>query len=716
VISGEADEDTSAKHSAPAGGRSLRLYELAVSAPLLAWIVFEATTDHRMLSPAMLAWAAAIAVVDLLPLPISADKHFSLSFPLQLSTALLYSPWVATAIAFLGTTDRREIRHEITILKGLFIRAQIAVSVAAEAYVFHGISTLHSHWWTLGGAVLLATLVGYGTNVLLVACYERLRSGMRVAAAVKEMHHGIFGELVLTYTGLAIFGVIIAVFFAHNEAFLAVVVFVAPLALARQMFARTHSLQLVTEELELRQGEIEHQARHDVLTELPNRVLFAERLRGALSEWAPGGHVAVIVMDLDQFKEVNDALGHHFGDLLLKQVGARLRNVMRDEDTVARLGGDEFGILLPRVSTLETVVQVAERVSRVLAPPIALEGLTLEASASMGIALYPDHGSDLDTLLRRADVAMYTAKERRTGHEVYSADHDPHAAARLALVGQVRPAITSREFVLHFQPQAAFSDGSVSGAEALIRWQHPKRGLLMPEEFIPLTERTVLLRPLTLFVIEEALRHCCAWREAGHDLPVAVNLSPHSLLDMDLPEKVAGLLEQSHLPASSLRLEITESSMTGDSVRSLQVISRLHAVGVGLSIDDFGTGYSSLGYLKRLPVDEIKVDKSFVMNMETDPNDATIVKATIDLSHNLGLRVVAEGVETLGTWSQLRALECDVAQGFLVSRPIPGSEMLRWLDDGRERMMLVRSGASGGGSDLDREPAVPVRVPIFRPL
>jgi len=267
--------------------------------------------------------------------------------------------------------------------------------------------------------------------------------------------------------------------------------------------------------------------------------------------------------------------------------------------------------------------------------------------------------------------------------------------------------------VLHFQPQAAFSDGSVSGAEALIRWQHPKRGLLLPEEFIPLTERTVLLRPLTLFVIEEALRHCRSWRDAGHDLSVAVNLSPHSLLDLDLPDKVAGLLEGAHLPASSLRLEITESSMTGDSVRSLQVVSRLHAVGVGLSIDDFGTGYSSLGYLKRLPVDEIKVDKSFVMNMETDPSDAMIVKATIDLSHNLGLRVVAEGVETLGTWSQLRALECDVAQGFLVSRPIPGSEVLRWLDDGRERLMLVRP---DGGADPDREPAFAARVPLFRPL
>jgi diguanylate cyclase (GGDEF)-like protein len=513
-----------------------------------------------------------------------------------------------------------------------------------------------------------------------VAWCERAISGTPTLRNVKDMHRGIFGELILSYTGLALFGVILATFFAHNEALLALVVFIAPVAFARQMFARTHSLKLAKDELELRQQEVEYQARHDVLTGLPNRVLFGERLDDALAKRRPDAKVVVMVMDLDQFKEVNDSLGHHYGDLLLKEVAARLARAMREGDSVARLGGDEFSVLLPDAAAPD-VDAVAERLAETLMKPVELEGMMFEVSASMGIAVGPDHGADIETLLRRADVAMYAAKAARSGCETYSSDLETSGAERLALIGEVRPALEAREFVLHFQPQVRLVDGRAVGVEALLRWHHPRRGLVMPESFISLTERTVLLRPLTLYVLDEALRQCRSWRRAGHELSVAVNLSPHSLLDLELPDQVAALLRKWRVPAPSLQLEITEGSLTGDSVRSIQVITRLNAVGVGLSIDDFGTGYSSLSYLKRLPVNEIKVDKSFVLNMRHDPNDATIVRATIDLSHNLGLRVVAEGVENIETWRQLASLHCDLAQGYLVSRPVGAADFDRWLSE-----------------------------------
>ena len=660
---------------------STRIYELAVSLPLVVWLAIEFVRDPLQFGdPMLLVWIVAIAVVDLMPVPTSVELNFSLSFPLQLAVALIYPPPVAAAIALLGTSDTRELNKELPLAKSLFIRGQIAISVLAEGIVFHWLAVdLQANWYLLGIGVLLATLVGYSINAALVAWYFHLESRRPVVRILKEMHVGVFGEFLVSYLGLALFSVLVATSFVSNG-ILAVGVFIAPLAFAWQMFHRTHSLQVATDELAEREREKEYQSLHDALTGLPNRTMFQQRLRDAIEEAeAHGSRLAVMIMDLDHFKEINDTLGHHYGDLLLQEIGPRLSGVLRPDDLMARLGGDEFGVVLPELVNEHAAIRVAERLMEEMEHPVVVEGVALDVSASIGIATYPVHSDDVETLLRRADVAMYAAKESGGGYEVYSPALDKHSPSRLTLIGQVRPAIDNEEFVLHYQPKARLSDGRVAGVEALIRWQHPERGMVPPDEFIPLVERTVLLRPLTQYVLNEALRQWHAWSRAGMQLEVAVNLSPRSLLDPQLPDLVGQLLERWEVPARFLTLELTESFVMADSGRSLGVLAGLSEVGVLLSIDDFGTGYSSLGYLKRLPIGEIKIDRSFVMNMHENANDAMIVRATTDLGRNLGLRVVAEGVETRAAWDQLAAWHCDIAQGYFLSRPIPAHEITRWM-------------------------------------
>jgi diguanylate cyclase (GGDEF)-like protein len=429
------------------------------------------------------------------------------------------------------------------------------------------------------------------------------------------------------------------------------------------------------------QAEVnEHQALHDALTDLPNRTLFHDRvglaLAGARREHTP---VAVMIMDLDRFKEVNDTLGHASGDELLKQAGVRLRSALRESDTVARLGGDEFGVLLPRVVDSTAAVSVARKLRKVLEEPFTIHGLALQIEASVGIALYPEHGEDVQSLLQRADVAMYVAKEQPGGCEVYARERDGYSPDRLTLLTELRRAIDTGELILHYQPKADLRNDEVNGVEALVRWNHPVRGLVRPDEFIPVAQKTGVIVPLTLFVLNEALRQCRTWKLEGLDLCVGVNLSARNLLDVHLPDTVGQLLARWEVPPSLLELEITESTILADPIRTMHVLSRLSDMGVRLAIDDFGTGYSSLAYLKRLPVDELKIDRSFVQGMDSDENDAVIVRSTIDLGRNLGLRVVAEGVETAEAWRQLVALGCDVAQGYYLSRPVPAVELAAWL-------------------------------------
>ncbi|HET8653743.1 MAG TPA: EAL domain-containing protein [Gaiellaceae bacterium] len=429
--------------------------------------------------------------------------------------------------------------------------------------------------------------------------------------------------------------------------------------------------------------ENHHQALHDALTDLPNRTLFHDRVQQALAS-ARREHIpaAVMIMDLDRFKEVNDTLGHASGDELLKQVGRRLAGTLRESDTVARLGGDEFGVLLPKVVDAEAAVAVARKLRTSLEEPFTIHGLALQMEASVGIALFPDHGADVQGLLQRADVAMYVAKEHPAGCEVYARERDDYSPDRLTLLTELRRAIDRNQLVLHYQPKADLRTGEIKGVEALVRWEHPERGLIPPDEFIPPAQKTGVIGPLTMFVLDEALRQCRTWALQELELCVAVNLSTRNLLDVHFPDTVGELLARWEVPPRLLELEITESTILADPVRAMQVLSRLDEMGVRLAIDDFGTGYSSLAYLKRLPVDELKIDKSFILGMDESENDAVIVRSTIDLGRNLGLRVVAEGVESAKAWNRLVQLGCEVAQGFYLSRPVPAAELTEWL---RER-------------------------------
>jgi diguanylate cyclase len=423
------------------------------------------------------------------------------------------------------------------------------------------------------------------------------------------------------------------------------------------------------------------QAVTDTLTGLPNRRLFHDRVEQAINRARrQGERAAVMIIDLDRFKEVNDTLGHHCGDLLLERIAHRLRATLRDSDTVARLGGDEFAVLLPTVPDAISAERVAMGLVDAISESIVVEGLSLDTEASIGIALFPDHGADVTELLQRADVAMYTAKSESLPFSLYGSEQDDYSPERLALVGELRRAIEQGELVLHYQPKVHLASGDLLGAEALVRWQHPERGLLSPGDFIPLAEHTTLMKSLTLHVLERALEECSRWERGGHVLSVAVNISARDLLDTQFADAVAAGLERWGLSADRLELELTETSLMGNAARALEVLRPLAGIGVVLSIDDFGVGYTSLNQLKSLPIGVLKIDRSFVINMSTDGADAMIVRSTIDLGHNLGLQVVAEGVETQEVQDALRDLGCDVGQGFHLGRPMPPSELDRWMD------------------------------------
>jgi diguanylate cyclase (GGDEF)-like protein len=424
---------------------------------------------------------------------------------------------------------------------------------------------------------------------------------------------------------------------------------------------------------------LRHQATHDTLTGLSNRAELHEHGARALATAARDDSLAALMLiDLDRFKEVNDTMGHEQGDRLLVDVAVRLRQLLRGDDILARLGGDEFAVLA-NVPHRGAVGEVATRLHRALALPFDVGGVAIELGASIGIALQPDHGEDVSTLLRHADVAMYEAKRAGSHIETYSTERDPYSAERLKLLGELRHALDNDELVLHFQPKVALSSGRVIGAEALVRWQHPERGLLGPHEFLGLAERTGLIGDITRWVLDAAVRQCAAWRRSGLELPVAVNLAGANIVDTTLPESVAHILQRWEVPGRLLECEVSEDTVMGDPRRAGDVLERLRELGVRLSLDDFGTGHSSLSYLKRLPLDEVKIDRSFVIGMADDPSDAAIVRSTIDLARHLGLEVVAEGVETTEVLDVLAALQCDVAQGFLLSRPLPAAEFDGWL-------------------------------------
>lgn len=422
-----------------------------------------------------------------------------------------------------------------------------------------------------------------------------------------------------------------------------------------------------------------HRSLHDALTGLPNRTLLFERCRRALAAARHTGKTAgLLLIDMDRFKEINDTFGHHYGDELLKQVGARLRSVLTGGDTIARLGGDEFAVLLPDVTDVLAATDVGAKLRDALETPFLIDGVALDVEASVGVVLSGEHGTDPTTLLQRADVAMYVAKAQNLGVFAYDPSTDGHSPARLALLGDLRRALTANQLVLDYQPKISLGDGEIIGAEALVRWQHPEIGLIFPDGFIPLAEHTGLIGPLTSHVLDSALAQARAWMDDGRPLPLSVNLSARSLLDDSLPEHVADLLAIHGVPPELLELEITESALMAEPARAQRLLETLALMGVRLSIDDFGAGYTSLGQLKNLPVTEIKIDKSFIMNMTTQPSDALIARSVIDLGHSLGLTVLAEGVETAEILSDLMTFDCDVAQGFYFCRPAPAAAFDAW--------------------------------------
>ena len=414
----------------------------------------------------------------------------------------------------------------------------------------------------------------------------------------------------------------------------------------------------------------------DELTGLPNRRALYVEVRARLADQS--SREALLLLDLDKFKEVNDSLGHDVGDRLLVQVGARLREHLRPGDLLARLGGDEFAVLLEDAGR-EQVAAAATRLRAALAEPFALEGLSVHSGASIGIALSPHDGTDLNTLLRKADIAMYRAKASGHGYHLYSCTDDAACESRLRTVAELRAAIENDQLVVHYQPKISLDTGNVHGVEALVRWEHPTRGLLYPDAFLALVEEAGLMRDLTRLVLEMALDQAAVWHSQGQHLTIAVNLSASSLIDADLPDQVASMLAARDLPPAALQLEITEEFLMAECDRARRILTRLRDAGVQISVDDFGTGYSSLAYLRDLPVDELKLDRSFVFPMADDPRAAALVAATIDLAHNLGLRMVAEGVETDIAYTELARLGCDQAQGYYMSRPVPAADLDRWL-------------------------------------
>lgn len=536
-----------------------------------------------------------------------------------------------------------------------------------------GIERLGGHWLLRGLDVVLAALLvaglvvdplafSHGTAIVLVLqafLLDRRRAMPRLAVAT------VGTVLASALHGVPLRDLAIQVPFVYG---LAALVIVLADSLRRSRGTAMAALQ-----------EAERLALYDTLTGLPNRVLFGDRVEHALETTRRDGDaVALLLMDLDHFKEVNDTFGHHVGDLLLKEVGPHLRSELRGGDTLARLGGDEFAILLPGAGAA-VAAAIAERLIAALERPFVIGGQALSVGASIGIACSPEHASDGETLLRRADVAMYVAKRAPGRYATYAAEQDEGGADRLALLAELTDAIEEDQLVLHYQPQVDARTGRLFAFEALVRWQHPRRGLLAPTEFVMLAERTGLIRRFTERVLRQAVHQTREWREAGRDVRVAVNISMRNLLDEHLPDLVRDILATEELPPDCLVLEITESALMADQDRTVETIKRLRALGVLVSIDDYGSGYSSIAYLKRLGADEVKIDKSFIMEMASDPSAEAIVRATIDLGHTLGFAVVAEGVEDRETWATLRDLGVDRVQGYEIARPMPAAQVIPWV-------------------------------------
>jgi diguanylate cyclase (GGDEF)-like protein len=585
---------------------------------------------------------------------------------LVLAVQLLYG-WapavlVSLAVVVLVAAARRHRWRQAALHGAIDI---LGIGAAALVLGLCGHRPSVEHPWQPGGwnwtalPVLAATALTYlaATRLLLWAAFAPRDGGPPTAARAALLRQGMVGAALL---GIAPLILVVAV---HEPVLLPL--FSVPLIALDSTLWIAHA-------------RAEEQLR-DPLTGLPNRQWLLERAWSAIDEAREGDEkVGLILIDLDKFRSVNDTLGHLAGDRLLLQTADRLRLALPRGAEAARLGGDEFAVLLPGCGSATRAQRVARTLVAALGSPLSLDGLTLVLEASAGVSVFPDHAPDAEGLLRRADVAMYQAKRDRSGAEVYEAARDANTPDRLGLLGDLRRALDAGEVELHYQPKVRF-DGRVAGLEALVRWVHPERGRVNPEEFITMAETSGLMPRLTEYVLDTALAQVARWRRMGLDVPVAVNVSPRDVRSPGFAGAVAARLARHQVPPGALQLEITEHVLLEDPQRAADTLNGLTGHGVRMSLDDFGTGYSSLVHLRRLPVSELKIDRSFVARLSDDDEDAEIVRCTVDLAHSLGLMVVAEGVEDDATWERLRDMRCDAVQGWLVSAAMPPEEATAWL-------------------------------------
>jgi diguanylate cyclase len=630
----------------------------------LTAIAIAVRREHRTVRGAV--WLdsllGGLAAATVLAVVLSGVFAQAAGSPLQVAVALAYPLFdlllVATAIGVLALQGRRPQRHWLVLTAGLgaFAAADVvfALRVSGGGYV---VGTPLDALWALG----MALFAVWGRRHAL----RPLPEGPGPRSEQEQE------QVPLAVPALATAASLVVLNAATHVSVSAIAGTLATLTLVVTA-ARTH---LAFRQLR-RLAVLRRQATTDDLTGLPNRRAFYADAQARLED--RGTRRALLLLDLDRFKEVNDGLGHHVGDQLLVEVGARLVAELREHDLLARLGGDEFAVMLDGEPA--EAVDLADRLRQVLAVPFTLQGIALRTGVSIGVALAPDHGSDLSVLLQRADIAMYKAKIARTGHRVYSEAEDQVGQNHLRTLDELRQALDRGELTLHYQPKLDLGSGEVRGVEALVRWQHPTRGLLLPDAFLPLVEGAGMMHELTGVVLRQALDQAARWHARGRPLTVAVNLSASALVDADLPAQVGDLLLERGLPATALQLEITEEFLMADRRRAVDILHGLRQRGVQIAVDDFGTGYSSLAYLRDLPIDELKLDRSFVLPMRDDTRAAALVASTIGLAHSLGLRMVAEGVEDEVTLLALTRQGCDQAQGYHLARPLPPAELDRWLD------------------------------------
>jgi diguanylate cyclase (GGDEF)-like protein len=652
--------------------RPVYLYCAAVTAAGAALCVLLASATDSPLAPfrtlPVIVLAGAVIFGEVVPLTIprrSGDGEMTVSTTFAFAL-LLCGGLVPALVAQLSASALQDVWTRKPAWRIAFNAGQLALTLGAAAAVMHLVAGYGPALDTRFGPVEVVAIVAaaatfFFTNIALVSPAIALYTQTRL---VEYLRTDLTFNMAVNAVLLCFSPIVVTTL--DFSPLLFPLFFIPCLAVYRGGRQAAHT------------AYVEYQAMHDSLTDLPNRLHFREAVANELLASDAGGG-AVLLIDLDRFKEINDTLGHHHGDLVLGQLGPRLTSAFGEDDLVARLGGDEFAVFLRGRPDADAAEAAARRVGRALREPFEVGAMSLEVEASVGIALFPDHGRDVDLLLQRADVAMYRAKHTGQLAVVYSPDEDYNTHERLSIVSDLRRALRDKHLILHYQPQVDLSDGRPVALEGLVRWDDPDAGLLYPNAFLDAAERSGLILDLTYEVVDRGLSDLVHWRAEGAEISLSLNISARCLVDGDFPAAIGALLDKHGVHGAWLTLELTESSLMADPALAKDTMKRLSALGVSLAIDDFGTGYSSLAYLTDLPVRELKVDKSFVLGMVADARNDAIVRSTLELARNLGLRTVAEGVENEELLRRLTDLRCDRAQGFHLSRPMPPERVLPWL-------------------------------------